>query len=180
MVFFIHHYLKLINKYSDLEILETCGKLDTNCFEIKQHGLNLRAMYRIACIISHDCKPNTRHTFNPDNSINLYSTVNIGESENVILCIVTIFSASHLSIYVVPFAIFVPAKGSKITASYTQPLWSTMKRREHLQMSKCFWCKCQRCQDPTELESGLSTVTCNECGGNSLPINPLDPKTSWA
>ena len=26
VVFFIHHYLKLINKFSDLEILETCGR----------------------------------------------------------------------------------------------------------------------------------------------------------
>ena len=29
VVFFIQHYLKLLNKYSDLEILEACGKLDT-------------------------------------------------------------------------------------------------------------------------------------------------------
>ena len=78
VVFFIQHYLKLISKFSDLEILEACGKLDTNCFEIRQNGLNLRAMYRIACLISHDCTPNTRHTFGPDNSVNLYSTVEIG------------------------------------------------------------------------------------------------------
>ena len=77
VVFVIQHYLKLINRYSDLEILEACGRLDTNCFEIKQNGVNLRAMYRIACIMSHDCKPNTRHTFGPDNSINIYATVNI-------------------------------------------------------------------------------------------------------
>ena len=79
VVGFILHYLKLINKFSDLEIIEACGRLDTNCFEIKQHGVNLRAMYRIACIISHECMPNTRHTFGPDNSINLYATRNIGK-----------------------------------------------------------------------------------------------------
>ena len=80
VVFFIQHYLRLINKYSDLEILEACGKLDTNCFEIKQGGLNLRAMYRTACLISHDCLPNTRHTFDiRDLSINIYATTNIRE-----------------------------------------------------------------------------------------------------
>ena len=56
-----------------------------------------------------------RHTFGPDNSVNLYSTVAIG-------------------------------KGEVISASYTQPLWSTYNRREHLKMSKCFWCRCERCQ----------------------------------
>ena len=55
VVFFILKYLN-IQRYSDLEILEACGKLDTNCFEIKQNGLNLRAMYRTACIMSHNCR----------------------------------------------------------------------------------------------------------------------------
>jgi len=110
--------------------------------------VNLRAMYRIACIMSHDCKPNTRHTFGPDNSINIYATVNI-------------------------------PKGSKITATYTQPLWKTLNRREHLKMSKCFWCRCQRCRDPTEFGTGLSTLICNECGGKMLPIDPLDADTCW-
>ena len=61
VVFFIHHYLRLLTQFSDLEILEACGKLDTNCFEIRQNGQNLRAMFRTACIISHHCRPNTRH-----------------------------------------------------------------------------------------------------------------------
>ena len=55
VVFFILQYLN-IQRYSDLEILEACGKLDTNCFEIKQNGLNLRAMFRTACIMSHQCR----------------------------------------------------------------------------------------------------------------------------
>ena len=31
--------------------------------QIRQDGLNLRAMYRTACLMSHDCTPNTKHTF---------------------------------------------------------------------------------------------------------------------
>lgn len=78
-MFFIQHYLRLLSEFSDLEILDACGKLDTNCFEIHQDGLNLRAMYRTACIMSHDCRSNTRHTFakDKDHSISVYTTVDI-------------------------------------------------------------------------------------------------------
>jgi len=158
VVFFIHHYLN-IQRYSDLEILEACGKLDTNCFEIKQNGLNLRAMYRTACIMSHDCRPNTRHTFDPDNAINIYSTQTI-------------------------------KKGDIINATYTNSLWSTNDRREHLQMSKCFWCTCPRCTDPTEHNSYLSAIRCSRCAGFAdhiqnkdlqflLPEDPLNTESIW-
>jgi len=158
VVFFIHRYLN-IQRYSDLEILEACGKLDTNCFEIKQNGLNLRAMYRTACIMSHDCKPNTRHTFDPDNAINIYTTRPI-------------------------------KKGEVITATYTNSLWSTIDRRDHLQMSKCFWCTCKRCSDPTEYNSYISSIRCSRCAGfqdhiqdNDLqylvPEDPLNPESNW-
>jgi len=158
VVFFIHHYLG-IKRYSDLEILEACGKLDTNCFEIRQDGKNLRAMYRTACIISHACSPNTRHTFSPDHSINIYTTQNI-------------------------------KKGSVISATYTNLLWPTTQRREHLNISKCFWCSCARCRDPSELDSYLSAMRCMRCKGFSdniqsddlqylTPVNPLDLESVW-
>ena len=39
VVLFMHHYLRLIAKYSDLEILEACGRLDTNSFEVvREHA----------------------------------------------------------------------------------------------------------------------------------------------
>jgi len=85
VVFFIQHYLKLLSKFSDLEILEACGRLDTNCFELRQDGLNLRALYRTGSIISHDCTPNTKHTFNTnDYSVNFYATVNIRKALEVL------------------------------------------------------------------------------------------------
>ena len=148
VVFFIQHYLKLLSHYSDLEILEACGKLDTNCFELKMtdsqgETQNLRAMYRLASILSHECRPNTRHTFDPDYAVNLYATVPI-------------------------------AKGSLITVSYTQSLWNTMNRRQHLKMSKCFWCQCPRCADPTEFGTYISALVCSKCGGKMLHSNPLD------
>ena len=70
-------------------------------------------------------------------------------------------------------------KGQVITATYTQPLWSTFNRREHLKMSKCFWCACPRCADPTEFGSYLSALNCQLCGGRILSTNPLDQKAKW-
>ncbi|XP_040572968.1 SET domain-containing protein SmydA-8 [Lepeophtheirus salmonis] len=148
VVFFIHYFLKLLSKFSDLEILEACGKLDTNCFEIRQFGKNLRGLYRIGSIMSHECTPNTRHTFEENYDINVYSTVDI-------------------------------KKGEIICATYTQPLWCTLSRREHLNMSKCFWCRCKRCADPTEFGTYLSAFSCSECGGKMLPLDPLDQKSNW-
>merc|ERR1712223_476205 len=153
VVWGIHHHLKLLSHYSDLEILEACGKLDTNCFEIRINGpdgepRNLRAMYRLASIMSHECSPNTKRTFDPDYGVNIYATVPI-------------------------------AKGSVISVSYTQSLWSTMNRRQHLKMSKCFWCQCSRCKDPTEFGTHLSDLNCSKCGGKVRSTSPLDQNAPY-
>ena len=145
--FFILHYLN-IKRYSDLEILEACGKLDTNCFEIKQHGVNLRALYRLGSIMSHNCCPNTKHTFDRANNISVYSTRKI-------------------------------AAGEVISATYTKSLYSTMERLEHLNVSKCFMCECERCEDPTEFGSFLSAIKCSMCPGRLMPKDPLNVDSNW-
>ena len=38
-------------------------------------------MYRLASIMSHECRPNTKHTFDPDYGVNVYATVPIGKFE---------------------------------------------------------------------------------------------------
>ena len=38
VVWGIQHHLKLLSHYNDLEILEACGRLDTNCFELRVTG----------------------------------------------------------------------------------------------------------------------------------------------
>ena len=48
VVLFMHHYLRLIAKYSDLEILEACGRLDTNCFEVRSSLVN-KSTWFCAC-----------------------------------------------------------------------------------------------------------------------------------
>merc|ERR1712107_863466 len=57
-------------------------------------------------------------------------------------------------------------------------------------MSKCFWCTCPRCTDPTEMGSFVSAVRCSRCKGFSddvqsddaqylTPSNPLDHESVW-
>jgi hypothetical protein len=95
-------------------------------------------------LLTFSSRPNTRHTFDPDHSINLYSTVRI-------------------------------AKGQVISATYTNSLWSTTDRRDHLKMSKCFWCACERCADPTEFGSYMSSTRCSRCTAELSHLVSDDP-----
>ena len=87
-----------------MEILEACGRLDTNCFELKidtkdgSRG-NLRAMYRLASIMSHSCTPNTKHTFDPDYGINMYATVPIGMPFLIIHLFLAVETPPHIWYY---------------------------------------------------------------------------------
>lgn len=63
---------------------------------------------------------------------------------------------------------------------YTHALWSTLARREHLLATKYFACRCERCEDPTELGSHLGTLKCLCGSGLVLPNDPLDSETEWS
>ncbi|KAF6214048.1 hypothetical protein GE061_011778 [Apolygus lucorum] len=62
-------------------------------------------------------------------------------------------------------------KGSHLSISYTDPLWSTPARRQHLMLTKYFPCVCSRCSDPTESGSFFSAIRCptKNCDGMVLP-----------
>lgn len=56
----------------------------------------------------------------------------------------------------------------------------TLKRREHLQEGKFFWCQCERCTDPTELGTYTSAIQCPKCrGGLILSTDPLNQEADW-
>lgn len=57
----------------------------------------------------------------------------------------------------------------------------TLKRREHLQEGKFFWCTCKRCADPTEFGTYSSAVQCPKCNGAGLIIstNSLQQDAPW-
>ena len=76
------------------------------------------------------------------------------------------------------------SKGDKIAITYTDPLWGTLNRQQHLKQSKFFTCQCERCKDPTELDTFMSAVNCQHClqtmsSGFFICNNPLDESSDW-
>ena len=51
-------------------------------------------------------------------------------------------------------------EGEELTFTYCSPLMSTAARREKLRRSKFFTCECDRCSDPTEMDSHLGSLLC--------------------
>lgn len=76
------------------------------------------------------------------------------------------------------------ARGEHLRIMYTNMLWATHMRQEHLTLTKHFVCGCQRCRDPEELGSYLAALRCTKsrasCSGLLLPLDPLNLKTSWS
>jgi hypothetical protein len=147
-----------MTEFSEETILTVTAILDTNSFEIRRTDgdIKIRGLYPKAAMLSHDCKPNTKHVFTGQKyTLELVSTVPI-------------------------------KKGDVICVTYTQTLWGTLARREHLKQFKCFECSCARCSDETELGTYLGAINCSQCkksgaNGNSMIVstNPLDPAATW-
>lgn len=72
-----------IEEYDDEVIHAVCGVLDTNCFEIRHPRVVVRALYETACIMAHECRPNTRHCFDEDLNIVVRATVPIKKGEGI-------------------------------------------------------------------------------------------------
>ncbi|XP_050549131.1 SET domain-containing protein SmydA-8-like isoform X2 [Daktulosphaira vitifoliae] len=73
-------------------------------------------------------------------------------------------------------------KGEHLSTMYTNALWGTRERRDHLMSTKYFNCSCKRCSSRTELGTHFSTVICNAkqfCKGNLTPVNPLYESSEW-
>lgn len=49
-------------------------------------------------------------------------------------------------------------KGDHICITYSDPMWGTANRQQHLMESKFFTCRCDRCTDPTELSTQFSSL----------------------
>ncbi|KAM7343123.1 uncharacterized protein ACRADG_010265 [Cochliomyia hominivorax] len=64
--------------------------------------------------------------------------------------------------------------GEIITNCYTNILLNTAERRRVLQEGKYFHCTCDRCEDPTELNSHMSTIICTGCFEGYMIRNPTD------
>nr|CAI5852284.1 unnamed protein product [Callosobruchus analis] len=131
------------------------GILDVNATELTEE-IEAMVLYPTASLFEHNCVPNTMQT--------------IDEKEN----------------FRITFRAALPIKkGQHITSTYTNILWGTSARRDHLKQTKYFTCKCKRCEDPTEFGTYFSALRClgNEenspCGGIQLPRNPTEDDCIW-
>ncbi|XP_054268253.1 SET domain-containing protein SmydA-8-like [Macrosteles quadrilineatus] len=150
IVGYLHKALGL-TQYNEETILKVAAVLDTNSFEIRRDkgNIRIRGLYPKAAMMSHSCKPNTKHFF-------------VGDDFTMVVMATTDIK-----------------KGEIINATYTQTLWSTQERRQHLKISKCFDCDCERCVDPTEFNTFISCILCSKCKGYMLCEDPLDPSSRW-
>jgi len=142
----------------DKEILhKICGIIEVNAMMIRlPTGQEVSGIYPTACLLEHSCLPNCTYNFSMTDGFKIL--VKAGRDIK---------------------------KGEHLTTSYTHTLYGTQARRDHLMTTKYFTCKCARCLDKTELGTFFSALKCfgtdiNRCGGNQLPLDPLDPKSEWA
>ncbi|CAL8130747.1 unnamed protein product [Orchesella dallaii] len=106
-----------------------------------------------ASMISHSCTPNCWWTLTEDNSHRIV----IKASEPI-------------------------SKGQLITVCYSSQysVFGTGKRQEVFRNVGGFTCKCKRCLDPSELDSNVSAVLCENCMiGHRLPLVPTEPESKW-
>lgn len=152
---------KIIAKRDKQLLHRICGILEVNALNVGLGGNDddrheISALYENACILEHSCVPNCYYTFDAKRQGKI--KMRAGR---------LIRAGEHLAIM------------------YTHMLWGTQMRLEHLMTNKYFTCKCQRCMDPTELGTHLSSLKClgdigKDCGGTLLPANPIDIVTDWS
>jgi len=72
--------------------------------------------------------------------------------------------------------------GEELTISYISTLQGSLKRRQKLKSKWFFDCNCERCQDPTELGSHVSSILCQDCSdpiATLLSSNVNEPTAEW-
>lgn len=133
------------------------GIIETNAMYISlPTGTEISGIYGTACLLEHSCVPNCGYRFDMQNGFKI---------------------------------VLEPARdvkpGEHLTTSYSNILWTTQLRQQHLKDTKYFYCSCDRCKDPTELGTNFSTLRCigtdeSPCNGFQLPVDPISTKTEWA
>ena len=73
-------------------------------------------------------------------------------------------------------------KGEEISIQYLSFMYGHNKRKGTIKNFWFFDCNCDRCTDPTELNSYMSAMKCSDCeNGNLLPENPMEIETcQWS
>uniref|UniRef100_A0A182N405 MYND-type domain-containing protein n=1 Tax=Anopheles dirus TaxID=7168 RepID=A0A182N405_9DIPT len=70
-----------LQQYSEEMVLQLSAILDTNCYEIRlpERHVKVRGLYPLGAMLSHDCRPNTKHYFDDQLRMVLVATVDIAE-----------------------------------------------------------------------------------------------------
>ncbi|XP_037944727.1 SET domain-containing protein SmydA-8-like [Teleopsis dalmanni] len=148
---------KFLKEYEPSTLHRICGIIETNymCINLP-NGLELSGVFYNACMMEHSCQPNCYFQFDHRNGFKI-----------------SVIAGREIQ------------KGEHLIIMYSNMLWGTQMRNEHLAITKHFQCKCKRCTDPTEFGTNFSALLCvgdvdiEHCGGVQLPKDPLNPKSDW-
>lgn len=134
----------LIDVVADIAL---SSSVDVDC-DTQGIPFEFPALYLTAGILSHSCSPNTRLCFNRAEGfqVTVYSSVKICRGEKLTR------SAAGIN---------------KLNRTGT-------KERRKLLQAKLIDCLCERCQDPTEFGSMISSLLCSRCKGSVLPDSFVD------
>lgn len=142
---------KLGDRFTRELVFEMCGRLETNSFEIPL-GLS---------------------------SVSVQGVYGVGCMVEH-CCIPSAHRTFNSDLSLTIRAAYSLEAGDSVSLCYSDSLWTTAQRREHLVYSKDFICNCDRCNDKTENGTYLSGLKCLKCPeGFYLPDTPLDCTSTW-
>lgn len=134
-------------------LLKLCGIIETNAMCIRLENKDeLNGIYKIGCLLKHSCVPNCYFSFDRNGF-----KLKVKAGRDI-------------------------AKGENLCIMFTNCLWGTQQRQEHLMLTKCLTCTCARCKDPTEFDTHFSSLKClglgvkEKCEGYHMPT---DPNGDW-
>ena len=109
-----------------------------------------RALFPMFSLINHSCAANAKHTIYIKNK-----RIAVQAQTNI-------------------------EAGDEILINYTAFIIGTSFRRRKLMKNWYFQCSCERCRDPTELGSHLSSLVCPKCDqGIMTQLEPLKENSPW-
>jgi len=73
----IRHDWDLQEYFSQQDIQTACAVLEVNAFEVNHDGVNARSIYSVACLMAHDCVPNTVCNIDAQNRMSVKAAVAI-------------------------------------------------------------------------------------------------------
>ena len=146
------------------DIMWAIGILKTNTIMFGETGG--RALFPMFSLINHSCRANAKHT--------LYIKNRWTRDKKNNLALLFLFRRIAVQ------AQTDIKQGEEICINYVTFIIGTIMRQTKLQKNWYFKCSCERCSDPTELGSHLSSLRCPKCDNGFLTqVSPLNPESPW-